>query len=84
MAARGHKIGWFLSCIMVHSFPLLFTCRLVLFLSKIKMSSISSPLFPLSVSLMKSKLDPESLGIILLGPFLLEFFPEQVTMCVGM
>uniref|UniRef100_A0A8C5C9V2 Ubiquitin carboxyl-terminal hydrolase MINDY n=1 Tax=Gadus morhua TaxID=8049 RepID=A0A8C5C9V2_GADMO len=29
------------------------------------------------VSLMKSKLDPESLGIILLGPFLLEFFPEQ-------
>uniref|UniRef100_A0A668AJ62 Ubiquitin carboxyl-terminal hydrolase MINDY n=1 Tax=Myripristis murdjan TaxID=586833 RepID=A0A668AJ62_9TELE len=29
------------------------------------------------VSLMKSKLDPESLGIILLGPFLLEFFPDQ-------
>lgn len=32
----------------------------------------------LSVSLVKSKLDPESLGIILLGPFLLEFFPDQV------
>lgn len=31
-----------------------------------------------SVSLVKSKLDPESLGIILLGPFLLEFFPDQV------
>lgn len=33
--------------------------------------------FP-SVNLVKSKLDPESLGIILLGPFLLEFFPDQV------
>ncbi|KAJ3597739.1 hypothetical protein NHX12_001256 [Muraenolepis orangiensis] len=32
---------------------------------------------PEYVSLMKSKLDPESLGIILLGPFLLEFFPDQ-------
>lgn len=32
----------------------------------------------LSVNLVKSKLDPESLGIILLGPFLLEFFPDQV------
>lgn len=32
----------------------------------------------LSVSLVKTKLDPESLGIILLGPFLLEFFPDQV------
>ena len=34
---------------------------------------------------MKSKLDPESLGIILLGPFLLEFFPDQVGvgMCRG-
>lgn len=31
-----------------------------------------------SVNLVKSKLDPESLGIILLGPFLLEFFPDQV------
>eukprot|EP00079_Xenopus_tropicalis_P036320 XP_017950091.1 PREDICTED: protein FAM188A isoform X2 [Xenopus tropicalis] len=29
------------------------------------------------VNLMKTKLDPEGLGIILLGPFLLEFFPEQ-------
>uniref|UniRef100_A0A4W6DQK8 Ubiquitin carboxyl-terminal hydrolase MINDY n=1 Tax=Lates calcarifer TaxID=8187 RepID=A0A4W6DQK8_LATCA len=29
------------------------------------------------VSLVKGKLDPESLGIILLGPFLLEFFPDQ-------
>ncbi|XP_067094931.1 ubiquitin carboxyl-terminal hydrolase MINDY-3 [Osmerus mordax] len=29
------------------------------------------------VSLMKSKLDPEGLGVILLGPFLLEFFPDQ-------
>lgn len=28
---------------------------------------------------MKSKLDPEGLGIVLLGPFLLEFFPDQVT-----
>lgn len=27
---------------------------------------------------MKTKLDPEGLGIILLGPFLQEFFPEQV------
>uniref|UniRef100_A0A8B9RDI9 Ubiquitin carboxyl-terminal hydrolase MINDY n=1 Tax=Astyanax mexicanus TaxID=7994 RepID=A0A8B9RDI9_ASTMX len=32
---------------------------------------------PEYVNLMKSKLDPESLGIILLGPFLLEFFPDQ-------
>ncbi|XP_054904145.1 ubiquitin carboxyl-terminal hydrolase MINDY-3 isoform X3 [Poeciliopsis prolifica] len=32
---------------------------------------------PEYVSLVKSKLDPESLGIILLGPFLLEFFPDQ-------
>lgn len=31
-----------------------------------------------SVSIVKSKLDPENLGIILLGPFLLEFFPNQV------
>ncbi|KAG8443184.1 hypothetical protein GDO86_011840 [Hymenochirus boettgeri] len=29
------------------------------------------------VNLMKTKLDPEGLGIILLGPFLQEFFPEQ-------
>ncbi|XP_070623512.1 ubiquitin carboxyl-terminal hydrolase MINDY-3 [Erythrolamprus reginae] len=29
------------------------------------------------VNLMKTKLDPEGLGIILLGPFLHEFFPEQ-------
>ena len=39
-------------------------------------------LFLLSVSLVKGKLDPESLGIILLGPFLLEFFPDQVCVCV--
>ncbi|XP_051791878.1 ubiquitin carboxyl-terminal hydrolase MINDY-3 isoform X1 [Erpetoichthys calabaricus] len=32
---------------------------------------------PEYVNLMKSKLDPEGLGIILLGPFLQEFFPEQ-------
>ncbi|CAB1427722.1 unnamed protein product [Pleuronectes platessa] len=32
---------------------------------------------PEYVSLVKTKLDPESLGIILLGPFLLEFFPHQ-------
>uniref|UniRef100_A0AAQ4NNL8 Ubiquitin carboxyl-terminal hydrolase MINDY n=1 Tax=Gasterosteus aculeatus aculeatus TaxID=481459 RepID=A0AAQ4NNL8_GASAC len=32
---------------------------------------------PEYVSLVKSKLDPENLGIILLGPFLLEFFPDQ-------
>uniref|UniRef100_A0A8C6XGK5 Ubiquitin carboxyl-terminal hydrolase MINDY n=1 Tax=Naja naja TaxID=35670 RepID=A0A8C6XGK5_NAJNA len=30
------------------------------------------------VNLMKTKLDPEGLGIILLSPFLEEFFPEQV------
>ncbi|XP_043829515.1 ubiquitin carboxyl-terminal hydrolase MINDY-3-like [Dromiciops gliroides] len=29
------------------------------------------------VNIMKNKLDPEGLGIILLGPFLQEFFPEQ-------
>uniref|UniRef100_A0A673XP95 Ubiquitin carboxyl-terminal hydrolase MINDY n=1 Tax=Salmo trutta TaxID=8032 RepID=A0A673XP95_SALTR len=29
--------------------------------------------------LMKSKLDPEGLGIVLLAPFLLEFFPDQDT-----
>ncbi|XP_053569989.1 ubiquitin carboxyl-terminal hydrolase MINDY-3 [Bombina bombina] len=32
---------------------------------------------PEYVNLMKTKLDPEGLGIILLGPFLEEFFPEQ-------
>ncbi|XP_067418390.1 ubiquitin carboxyl-terminal hydrolase MINDY-3 isoform X2 [Emydura macquarii macquarii] len=32
---------------------------------------------PEYVNLMKTKLDPEGLGIILLGPFLQEFFPEQ-------
>lgn len=32
---------------------------------------------PEYVTLVKSKLDPENLGIILLGPFLLEFFPDQ-------
>ncbi|XP_076135956.1 ubiquitin carboxyl-terminal hydrolase MINDY-3 isoform X2 [Alosa pseudoharengus] len=32
---------------------------------------------PEYVNLMKSKLDPESLGIVLLGSFLMEFFPEQ-------
>ncbi|XP_060756915.1 ubiquitin carboxyl-terminal hydrolase MINDY-3 [Neoarius graeffei] len=32
---------------------------------------------PEYVNLMKSKLDPEGLGIVLLGPFLLEFFPDQ-------
>ncbi|XP_026866602.2 ubiquitin carboxyl-terminal hydrolase MINDY-3 isoform X2 [Electrophorus electricus] len=34
---------------------------------------------PEYVNLMKSKLDPEGLGIVLLGPFLLEFFPDQDT-----
>ncbi|XP_012994738.2 ubiquitin carboxyl-terminal hydrolase MINDY-3 [Esox lucius] len=34
---------------------------------------------PQYVSLMKSKLDPEGLGIVLLAPFLLEFFPDQDT-----
>uniref|UniRef100_A0A452E981 Ubiquitin carboxyl-terminal hydrolase MINDY n=1 Tax=Capra hircus TaxID=9925 RepID=A0A452E981_CAPHI len=29
------------------------------------------------INLMKNKLDPEGLGIILLGPFLQEFFPDQ-------
>ncbi|XP_077453825.1 ubiquitin carboxyl-terminal hydrolase MINDY-3 isoform X1 [Stigmatopora argus] len=32
---------------------------------------------PEYVTLVKNKLDPENLGIILLGPFLLEFFPDQ-------
>ncbi|XP_070407337.1 ubiquitin carboxyl-terminal hydrolase MINDY-3 isoform X2 [Nothobranchius furzeri] len=32
---------------------------------------------PEYVGLVRNKLDPESLGIILLGPFLLEFFPDQ-------
>ncbi|XP_072269524.1 ubiquitin carboxyl-terminal hydrolase MINDY-3 [Pyxicephalus adspersus] len=32
---------------------------------------------PEYVNLMKTKLDPEGLGIILLGPFLQEFFPDQ-------
>ncbi|XP_031432961.1 ubiquitin carboxyl-terminal hydrolase MINDY-3 [Clupea harengus] len=32
---------------------------------------------PEYVNLMKGKLDPESLGIVLLGSFLMEFFPEQ-------
>uniref|UniRef100_A0A8C6NZL9 Ubiquitin carboxyl-terminal hydrolase MINDY n=1 Tax=Nothobranchius furzeri TaxID=105023 RepID=A0A8C6NZL9_NOTFU len=36
---------------------------------------------PEYVGLVRNKLDPESLGIILLGPFLLEFFPDQV--CVS-
>ncbi|KAG7469999.1 hypothetical protein MATL_G00134930 [Megalops atlanticus] len=34
---------------------------------------------PEYVNLMKNKLDPEGLGIVLLGPFLLEFFPDQDT-----
>ncbi|XP_023700314.1 ubiquitin carboxyl-terminal hydrolase MINDY-3 [Paramormyrops kingsleyae] len=34
---------------------------------------------PEYVNLMKSKLDPEGLGVVLLGPFLLEFFPDQDT-----
>uniref|UniRef100_A0A8C5QW29 Ubiquitin carboxyl-terminal hydrolase MINDY n=1 Tax=Leptobrachium leishanense TaxID=445787 RepID=A0A8C5QW29_9ANUR len=34
---------------------------------------------PEYVNLMKTKLDPEGLGIILLGPFLQEFFPEQTS-----
>ncbi|XP_032814668.1 ubiquitin carboxyl-terminal hydrolase MINDY-3 [Petromyzon marinus] len=32
---------------------------------------------PEYVNIMKTKLDPEGLGLILLGPFILEFFPEQ-------
>ncbi|XP_052583085.1 ubiquitin carboxyl-terminal hydrolase MINDY-3 isoform X3 [Peromyscus californicus insignis] len=32
---------------------------------------------PEYINLIKNKLDPEGLGIILLGPFLQEFFPEQ-------
>lgn len=36
-------------------------------------------LSPYSINLIKNKLDPEGLGIILLGPFLQEFFPDQVT-----
>ncbi|KAJ8411666.1 hypothetical protein AAFF_G00164740 [Aldrovandia affinis] len=32
---------------------------------------------PEYVNLMKNKLDPEGLGIVLLGSFLLEFFPDQ-------
>ncbi|XP_065439148.1 ubiquitin carboxyl-terminal hydrolase MINDY-3-like isoform X2 [Chrysemys picta bellii] len=38
---------------------------------------------PEYVNLMKTKLDPEGLGIILLGPFLQEFFPEQVMYVEG-
>ncbi|XP_030675110.1 ubiquitin carboxyl-terminal hydrolase MINDY-3 isoform X2 [Nomascus leucogenys] len=33
---------------------------------------------PEYINLMKNKLDPEGLGIILLGPFLQEFFPDQL------
>uniref|UniRef100_A0A671G3I4 Ubiquitin carboxyl-terminal hydrolase MINDY n=1 Tax=Rhinolophus ferrumequinum TaxID=59479 RepID=A0A671G3I4_RHIFE len=32
---------------------------------------------PEYINIMKNKLDPEGLGIILLGPFLQEFFPDQ-------
>ncbi|XP_015860001.1 ubiquitin carboxyl-terminal hydrolase MINDY-3 isoform X2 [Peromyscus maniculatus bairdii] len=35
------------------------------------------------VNQVKNKLDPEGLGIILLGPFLQEFFPEQVMYVEG-
>lgn len=42
-------------------------------------STIFFFLSPHSINLMKNKLDPEGLGIILLGPFLQEFFPDQVT-----
>uniref|UniRef100_A0A8C6VPX1 Ubiquitin carboxyl-terminal hydrolase MINDY n=1 Tax=Nothobranchius furzeri TaxID=105023 RepID=A0A8C6VPX1_NOTFU len=38
---------------------------------------------PEYVGLVRNKLDPESLGIILLGPFLLEFFPDQVEYVEG-
>ncbi|XP_036043357.1 ubiquitin carboxyl-terminal hydrolase MINDY-3 isoform X2 [Onychomys torridus] len=38
---------------------------------------------PEYINLMKNKLDPEGLGIILLGPFLQEFFPEQVMYVEG-
>ena len=33
---------------------------------------------PEYINLMKNKLEPEGLGIILLGPFLHEFFPDPV------
>lgn len=59
-------------------FPLLAPSFCFLFTSSL---SLSSYLCLLSVSLVKTKLDPESLGIILLGPFLLEFFPDQVRVC---
>lgn len=68
--------------------PLFFICLLfhfsgsVLSAEFLLTSRLCSPcLCLLSVSLVKSKLDPESLGIILLGPFLLEFFPDQVYVC---
>ncbi|XP_051007266.1 ubiquitin carboxyl-terminal hydrolase MINDY-3 isoform X1 [Acomys russatus] len=38
---------------------------------------------PEYINLMKNKLDPEGLGIILLGPFLQEFFPDQVMYVEG-
>ncbi|XP_052583087.1 ubiquitin carboxyl-terminal hydrolase MINDY-3 isoform X5 [Peromyscus californicus insignis] len=38
---------------------------------------------PEYINLIKNKLDPEGLGIILLGPFLQEFFPEQVMYVEG-
>uniref|UniRef100_A0A8C1JCW4 Ubiquitin carboxyl-terminal hydrolase MINDY n=1 Tax=Cyprinus carpio TaxID=7962 RepID=A0A8C1JCW4_CYPCA len=43
----------------------------------IKKGRISSIVYVCDVNLMKSKLDPEGLGIILLGQFLQEFFPDQ-------
>uniref|UniRef100_A0A8C6HWS4 Ubiquitin carboxyl-terminal hydrolase MINDY n=1 Tax=Mus spicilegus TaxID=10103 RepID=A0A8C6HWS4_MUSSI len=38
---------------------------------------------PEYINLIKNKLDPEGLGIILLGPFLQEFFPDQVMYVEG-
>ncbi|XP_051061762.1 ubiquitin carboxyl-terminal hydrolase MINDY-3 isoform X2 [Phodopus roborovskii] len=38
---------------------------------------------PEYINLVKNKLDPEGLGIILLGPFLQEFFPDQVMYVEG-
>lgn len=66
--------SFFLFSLWISGF--VFLCSLFIYI----LSHLSPCL--LSVSLVKSKLDPESLGIILLGPFLLEFFPDQVGVCV--
>lgn len=89
-SAVAQEAYYFMLCWPVHLTASFFIICL-LFLSRFS-GSVESLLLtsclcfcisaPLSVSLVKNKLDPESLGIILLGPFLLEFFPDQVWMCL--